>query len=65
MARTVGCSGAARPIELTAMQAANTADSSRPRGRAAVTDPSPFIPTQGQITAAKDVVTQKWSAAVS
>ncbi len=30
-----------------------------------VSDPSPFNPTQAQITAAKAVVTQKWAAAVS
>jgi hypothetical protein len=30
-----------------------------------VTDSNPFNPTQAQITAAKNVVTQKWAAAVA
>ena len=57
--------GYARPIELTAMQKAGTADKTALAAVPPVTDTNPFNPTQAQITAAKDVVTQKWAAAVS
>jgi putative spermidine/putrescine transport system substrate-binding protein len=57
--------GFARPIELPAMQAAGTADKTALALVPPVTDPNPFNPTQAQVTAAKAVVTAKWSAAVS
>jgi putative spermidine/putrescine transport system substrate-binding protein len=57
--------GAARPIELVAMQAAGTADKTALAAVPQVTDANPFNPTQAQITAAKNVVTQKWAAAVA
>ncbi|HEY2041941.1 MAG TPA: ABC transporter substrate-binding protein [Jatrophihabitans sp.] len=57
--------GFARPIELSAMQKANTADPTALAAVPPVTDSSPFTPTQDQVTAAKAVVTQKWAAAVS
>ncbi|CAN5595370.1 extracellular solute-binding protein [soil metagenome] len=57
--------GFARPIELTAMQQSKTADAAALAAVPAVTDANPFTPTQAQITAAKAVVTQKWTAAVS
>ena len=57
--------GAARPIELVAMQAAGTADKTALAALPTVNDANPFNPTQDQITAAKNVVTQKWAAAVS
>jgi putative spermidine/putrescine transport system substrate-binding protein len=57
--------GFARPIELPAMQTAGTADKTALAALPPVTDANPFTPTQAQITAAKNVVTQKWAAAVS
>ena len=57
--------GFARPIELPAMQQAGTANKAALALVPKVNDPKPFTPTQAQITAAKNVVTQKWSAAVS
>jgi putative spermidine/putrescine transport system substrate-binding protein len=57
--------GAARPIELVAMQAAGTADKAALAAVPQVTDSNPFNPTQDQITTAKNVVTQKWAAAVA
>ena len=57
--------GSARPVELPAMQRANTVDRVALAAVPPVTDPSPFGPTQAQITAAKAVVTQQWAAAVS
>jgi putative spermidine/putrescine transport system substrate-binding protein len=57
--------GAARPIELVAMMAKGTADATAAAAVPKVTDTSPFNPTQDQVTAAKNVVTQKWAAAVA
>jgi len=57
--------GFARPIELPAMITAGTADQTALALVPQVTDPSPFNPTQAEVTAAKAVVTQKWAAAVS
>jgi putative spermidine/putrescine transport system substrate-binding protein len=57
--------GFARPIELAAMQQASTADATALAAVPPVTDANPFNPTQAQVTAAKNVVTQKWAAAVS
>ena len=57
--------GYARPIELTAMQSAGTANKTALAAVPAVTGSTTFNPTQAQITAAKAVVTKKWSAAVS
>jgi putative spermidine/putrescine transport system substrate-binding protein len=57
--------GFARPIELPAMQTAGTADKTALAALPQVTDANPFNPTQAQITAAKNVVTQKWAAAVA
>jgi putative spermidine/putrescine transport system substrate-binding protein len=57
--------GFARPIRLPAMQKAGTADPAALAAIPPVTDPTPFNPTQDQITAAKNVVTAKWAAAVS
>ena len=57
--------GFARPIELVAMEKAGTVDKAADALLPKVSDPSPFNPTQAQITAAKAVVTQKWAAAVS
>ena len=57
--------GSARPIELTAMQQASTVDAAALAAVPPVTDASPFNPTQAQVTAAKNVVTQKWAAAVA
>jgi putative spermidine/putrescine transport system substrate-binding protein len=57
--------GFARPIELAAMQAANTADNAALAAVPPVTDANPFGPTQAQVTAAKNAVTQKWAAAVA
>ena len=57
--------GSARPIELPTMQTSGTADKSALAALPTVTDPTPFNPTQAQVTAAKNVVTQKWAAAVS
>jgi putative spermidine/putrescine transport system substrate-binding protein len=57
--------GFARPIELPAMQTAKSADATALAAVPPVTDPSPFAPTQAQVTAAKAVVTQKWPAAVA
>lgn len=57
--------GYARPIELTAMQAAGTADKAALAKVPPVSGNSTFNPTQAQVTAAKAVVTSKWAAAVS
>jgi putative spermidine/putrescine transport system substrate-binding protein len=57
--------GYARPIELVAMQSAGTADETALAAVPPVTDDSPFVPTEAQVTTAKNLVTQKWSAAVS
>jgi putative spermidine/putrescine transport system substrate-binding protein len=57
--------GYARPIELPAMQKNGSADKAALAKIPAVHDTTGFNPTQAQITAAKNVVTQKWSAAVS
>jgi putative spermidine/putrescine transport system substrate-binding protein len=57
--------GVARPIELAAMQAAHTADKAALAVVPPVTDANPFNPTQAQVTAAKNAVTQKWAAAVA
>ena len=57
--------GFARPIELPAMQTNGSADKAALALVPPVTDSNPFNPTQDQVTAAKAVVTQKWSAAVS
>ena len=57
--------GYARPIELPAMTTAGTADKTALALLPQVTDPSPFNPSQAQVTAAKAVVTQNWAAAVS
>ena len=57
--------GSARPIELVAMQGNGSADKTALAALPSVTDASPFNPTQAQVTAAKNVVTQKWAAAVS
>ena len=57
--------GFARPIQLPAMQTAKTADAAALALVPPVTDPTPFAPTQAQVTAAKAVVTQKWPAAVA
>ena len=57
--------GFARPIELPAMQTAGTADKTAVAKLPVVNDPTPFNPTQAQITTAKAVVTQKWAAAVA
>jgi putative spermidine/putrescine transport system substrate-binding protein len=57
--------GAARPIELVAMEANGSADAAADKALPKVDDKNPFLPTQDQITKAKDVVTKNWSAAVS
>ena len=57
--------GYARPVELPAMQKAGTVDAAAAKKLPAVTDPNPFVPTQAQITAAQNVVTKNWAAAVS
>lgn len=57
--------GAARPIELVAMEANGSADKAADAALPKVQDSNPFLPTQDQITKAKDVVTKNWSAAVS
>jgi putative spermidine/putrescine transport system substrate-binding protein len=57
--------GYARPIELVAMQADGTANADAVAKIPPVDDSAPFVPTQDQITAAQQVVAQKWSAAVS
>jgi putative spermidine/putrescine transport system substrate-binding protein len=57
--------GFARPIELVAMQAAGTADTTALAAIPSVNDTNPFNPTPAQITAAKAVVTAKWAAAVA
>ena len=56
--------GYARPITLVAMQKAGTADKSAASLLPVVNDPKPFLPTQDQITKAKNVVTQNWAKAV-
>ena len=57
--------GFARPIRLPAMETSKTADPTALAAIPAVTDPGPFSPTQDQVTAAKNVVTQRWAAAVA
>jgi putative spermidine/putrescine transport system substrate-binding protein len=57
--------GFARPIELPDMLQKGTADKAAAAKLPAVNDPTPFNPTQAQVTAAKNVVTQKWAAAVA
>ena len=57
--------GGARPIRLAAMQKAGTADKAALAAIPAVDDSKPFNPTQDQVTAAKNVVTQKWASAVA
>jgi putative spermidine/putrescine transport system substrate-binding protein len=57
--------GYARPIELPAMIKAGTADKAALKKIPPVHDTHPFLPTQAQITKAQNVVTQKWSSAVS
>jgi putative spermidine/putrescine transport system substrate-binding protein len=57
--------GFARPILLPAMQTAGSVDAAALAAIPQVTDASPFNPTADQVTAAKDVVTKKWAAAVS
>lgn len=57
--------GAARPIRLDALQTAGTADATALAAIPKVTDDAPFNPTPEQVTKAKDVVTQKWAAAIS
>lgn len=57
--------GSARPVRLPAMQQAGTADKAALAAVPEVQDAKPFNPTQDQITAAKDVVTQKWAGAVA
>jgi putative spermidine/putrescine transport system substrate-binding protein len=57
--------GYARPIELPAMEKNGSADKQALKVVPPVHDTNPFLPTQAQITAAQQVVTQKWSAAVS
>jgi putative spermidine/putrescine transport system substrate-binding protein len=57
--------GFARPIELVAMLANGKADATAAAAQPKVNDTNPFNPTQDQVTAAKNVVTQKWAAAVA
>ena len=57
--------GFARPAELDAMQANGSVDKAALAAIPAVNDPSPFNPTSDQVTAAKNMVTQKWAAAVA
>ncbi len=56
--------GYARPITLVAMQNAGTADKAADALLPKVNDPKPFLPTQDQITKAKNTVTQNWAKAV-
>jgi putative spermidine/putrescine transport system substrate-binding protein len=55
--------GYARPIELATLVKDGTADKTALAALPVVNDPNPFLPTQDQTTAAKNVVTQKWAAA--
>ncbi len=57
--------GGARPIRLAAMQKAGSADTAALAAIPVVDDTKPFDPTQDQVTAAKNVVTQKWASAVA
>lgn len=57
--------GYARPIELPAMIKNGSADKQALKLVPPVHDTHPFLPTQAQITAAQNVVTKNWSAAVS
>jgi len=57
--------GAARPIELVAMEANGSADKAADAALPKVDDSNPFLPTEDQITKAKDAVTKNWSAAIS
>lgn len=57
--------GFARPSELTAMQSNGSVDKTAMAAMPTVNDPKPFDPTSDQVTAAKNVVTQKWAAAVA
>lgn len=56
--------GFARPVTLVAMQKAGTADKAANALLPKVNDPKPFLPTQDQITKAKNTVTQNWAKAV-
>ena len=47
------------------MQANGSADATALAAVPKVNDTNPFNPTQAQVTAAKDTVTQKWAAAVA
>jgi len=47
------------------MEANGSADKAADAALPKVQDSNPFLPTQDQITKAKDVVTKNWSAAVS
>jgi putative spermidine/putrescine transport system substrate-binding protein len=57
--------GYARPIELVAMQANNSADKAALAKVPPVNDNNPFVPTQDQVTKATATVTKNWSAAVA
>jgi len=57
--------GYARPAELVAMQGKGTADAAALAAIPQVTDPNPFNPSADQVTAAKNLVTQNWAAAVA
>jgi putative spermidine/putrescine transport system substrate-binding protein len=56
--------GFARPATLVAMQKAGTADKAADALLPKVDDAKPFLPTQDQITKAKNTVTQNWAKAV-
>lgn len=56
--------GFARPITLVSMQKAGTADKAAAALLPKVNDPKPFLPTQDQITKAKNTVTQNWAKAI-
>jgi putative spermidine/putrescine transport system substrate-binding protein len=57
--------GYARPVELPAMQQNGSADKTALALVPAVSGTTNFNPTDAQVTAAKNVVTKNWSAAVS
>jgi putative spermidine/putrescine transport system substrate-binding protein len=56
--------GYARPATLVAMQKAGTENKAANALLPKVTDAKPFLPTQDQITKAKNTVTQNWAKAV-
>jgi len=56
--------GLARPVELQAMLTNGSANKTTYAKLVSVTDPNPFVPTDAQVTAAKQLITQKWAAAV-